>query len=120
MGRSCGFMGNSSVKIVFARKRETAQYYTVQLSQSRLNMAASESRDIAREKVVNKGPIALLTTLGAGALPRQGGLHALTIPGAMLPGALCSWQVQPSRTSWRRGQTKHAPRSSRLGGLAQG
>ena len=35
--------------------------------------------------------------------------------------SLCSWQVQPSRTGpWRRGQRKHAYRSSRLGGLAQG
>ena len=84
-------------------------------------MAPSMHQDTAREKVVNKGPITFLTTLGASALPRQGGLRALTILRAMLAGALCFWQVQQSRTGpWGRGQTKHASRSSRLGGLAQG
>ena len=49
----------------------------------------------------------LLPTLCACALPRQGGLRALTIPVAMLAEALCSWQVQSSWTGpWGRGQVE--------------
>ena len=50
-----------------------------------------------------------VSTLSAWALPWRGGLHRLTISGAMSAETLCSWQVQPNRTGpWGRCLTKHA------------